>query len=1269
MQPEFQKIHFFKNSLINKKSLKDLMYQAFLNYGIVKSSIIADHVKNVTFHYATKSGISISVEDLRVPSKKRDLIGLTSNEVELTKKRYNIGVITGVEQFQKTIDIWNNANNFLKDDVLTYFRESDPLNPLYIMAFSGARGNISQVRQLVGMRGLMSNPQGQIIDLPIRSNFREGLNVTEYIISSYGARKGLVDTALRTADSGYLTRRLVDVAQDVIVREEDCGTVEGLYTYELASNNPLNLRGRLLAESLFEKNGNLFGKVNTEITEEFLKNLDKVEYTGFLKVRSALTCRSTKSVCRNCYGWHLSHSKLVDLGEAVGIVAAQSIGEPGTQLTMRTFHTGGVFSGDLTRQIRSPISGRIEYEETGRANLFRTMHGKTGFRLKTQILVLIKNSSETTISFQIPVGSLLLINNKQKVYTNEIIAEIQKDANLILQEEQKEIFSTENGEVFFEDLDIRTKTDKQGNIYKTNANSGLIWILQSSFYELPSFSDVRTILGRTLPLTSFLSWAPIFNRYPGQITTSKQNFDLALTARSFSVTLKNATVKSVLDDRYLLQMSSEKSNFTFDMTYSQNTALKDGDNIATLVDNMYCTETGGTVAYSLEKPSAAKKKKSVKNLFNGYFYWIPEETYALNYFAEINSFPFKNGELISPETEIFPNIFSKSGGLVQIDEGENKISIKPGELFKINSSELKLTDISNRFVKPGEFIITNKITAQRLVYLEFLDVVGELYILVRPVSVYKVPRDKYVDIEQSFFPENAQSYLSLKMVSRVFYKNWEKVISNKSVNLLQTFLVLEIKKDGRELEPKLELVRTKNSQNFKLRISLHEIIKVDSYKKKIETGDLIISVRPFVQNKQYVKITTLLAQVEVAASRHDIWTSFRPCLNNEKIHGVLILNSLDLKKVLFDSNFEHPLVSSGDLIRIGTQMTKTVKSPYSGQVFAVEKTYILIRLGQPYLISPGTILQVKSGDLIKNGDVLGTLVYDTIKTTDIVQGLPKVEELLEARKVENTCILAPSSGYAYLRITKNRTTIIQIIELNRKSTTILLERGTKVKFTNGEFVRVGTPLTDGLINPHVKLDILFSYYKQKYTSFEACKLSFKALQLFLIGEIQKTYLSQGVDIADKHVEIIVKQMTSKVYIEDSGTTTFLPGEVLNFQKVAAITNSAESKGEIAPSYIPLLLGITKASLNSDSFISAASFQETTRVLTEAAIEGRKDWLNGLKENVIIGRLIPAGTGFDYAENQEMIEREKSEINFNFKKEAKSPIKNILDLRTFSRVTD
>ena len=268
----------FNNGIINKRQLKNLMSCAFHNYGVVKSSIIADKVKNLTFHYATKSGISLSIEDLRVPQKKQSLIGLTNNEVENTEQNYEIGNITNVERFQKVIDIWNNASNFLKEEVVTYFRESDPLNSLYIMAFSGARGNISQVRQLVGMRGLMADPQGQIIDLPIQSNFREGLTVTEYIISSYGARKGLVDTALRTADSGYLTRRLVDVAQDIIVREEDCQTYDGLTIDELNNDPSLNLSiderliGRLLANSIIQNHNKNVLPINTNITTKQRSN-------------------------------------------------------------------------------------------------------------------------------------------------------------------------------------------------------------------------------------------------------------------------------------------------------------------------------------------------------------------------------------------------------------------------------------------------------------------------------------------------------------------------------------------------------------------------------------------------------------------------------------------------------------------------------------------------------------------------------------------------------------------------------------------------------------------------------------------------------------------------------------------------------------------------------------------------------------------------------------------------------------------------------------
>jgi len=218
----------FYNRIVDKGLLKKLMAWAYTSHGSAKSATMADKLKEMGFRYATRAGVSISVDDLKIPPVKQEMLDAAEVEIKKTEERYAKGEITEVERFQKVIDTWNGTSESLKDEVVVNFKATDPLNSVYMMAFSGARGNLSQVRQLVGMRGLMANPQGEIIDQPIKTNFREGLTVTEYIISSYGARKGLVDTALRTADSGYLTRRLVDVSQDVIVREVDCGTKRGL---------------------------------------------------------------------------------------------------------------------------------------------------------------------------------------------------------------------------------------------------------------------------------------------------------------------------------------------------------------------------------------------------------------------------------------------------------------------------------------------------------------------------------------------------------------------------------------------------------------------------------------------------------------------------------------------------------------------------------------------------------------------------------------------------------------------------------------------------------------------------------------------------------------------------------------------------------------------------------------------------------------------------------------------------------------------------------
>ena len=1239
----------FTNRLVNKRELKQLIYNAFLNYGLVSSTTIVDRIKNLTFHYATKSGISISIEDLRIPYTKRELVGLTTDEVQIALKKYNIGNITFIERFQKTIDIWNNANNFLKDEVLAYFRESDPLNPLYIMAFSGARGNISQVRQLMGMRGLMSDPQGQIIDLPIKSNFCEGLSVTEYIISSYGARKGLVDTALRTADSGYLTRRLVDVAQDIIVRKEDCQTTDSLLESEIFRNkkfDPSRLVGRLLASDLLAEDGSKIANANTEITFSRLEEWKKLNYKS-LKVRSPLTCQSIRSVCRNCYGWHLSYSKIVDLGEAVGIIAAQSIGEPGTQLTMRTFHTGGVFSGEVTDQLRTPFQGVLTYPSNVKAFLYRTLHGEIGFQIKENLVLHLENLKKTRVSFHLPQGSLLLANDKQKVYSKEIIGEIKKDANLILEEDRKDISSEINGEVYFPSVGIKNFED---NFVSDKAN--LIWVLQGKIYSFPKINHFVSKVGSTLTKNTILTFGSISNNCSGTI-----NFDLKSDNPSFNICNSSLTVSNLFgtkedEDTYTMTLVNNSKKFKFRLDASPNKILKSCDTLATLVDDLYTTETGGIVTYSIEETQNIQKKKNLKKIFAGKFYWIPEATY------HSSKFEVENGEFIKKGTEVISGIFAKIDGLVQINELDQELVLKPIELLSINKLDKLFVNKSARFVKPGEFLIENRVVVQRLAYVEFLDASEFQYLMVRPVKTYHIPRVNSFALAQNFFPTISKKYLRIKIVTRIFYKNWERVSSIKGVNLLQTFLFLDLKKQPHPFYPKLEFVNYKKSspKELNLKVSLYEVVDLKNFGTKNLGDQLGIRLFPLVRDKQYIYQNTTLGYFETFLKG----TAFLATkgIDSENYKAILLFRNKDLRSIPYDAK-DKLMVKVGDLVRVGTFLTNNIKSCYSGQVYKFINNEILIRLGKPYLVSEGTIVRAKNGDFIKEGGTLATLVYKKLKTADIVQGLPKVEEILEARKIINACLLSPFPG----SVVSVSQSCLQL--LNSKNEKIDVQRPTNIigSFLNlkpGDFVDVAEPLTEGPVSPHMKLQVLFNYYKTIHPTLKACQASFKNLQLFLVSEIQQTYSSQGVDIDDKHIEVIVKQMTSKVCIEDSGNTTFLPGEIISLQKIETLTNVLNVNDESMPTYTPILLGITKASLNSDSFISAASFQETTRVLTESAIEGKKDWLNGLKENVIIGRLIPAGTGFNYNENRMMLKREIKELESSFKKDVKELKTNILN---------
>jgi DNA-directed RNA polymerase subunit beta' len=365
----------FWNEVMDKKALKRVVAECYRVLSNEETAQVVDEIKRLGFDFATRSGITIAISDIQTPPNKAQLLAEADQRLADIERQYRRGLISEEERYQSTVDLWSEVGELIARDIEA---NQDRFGSIHMMANSGAKGNIAQIRQMAGMRGLMTDPSGRIIDLPIRSSFREGLSVLEYFISTHGARKGLADTALRTADSGYLTRRLIDVAQDVIVREEDCGTRVGIILDALAKNERTDtlgdrLVGRIAPEPIRDPNTfEVIVPADAEIDYDLARAVNQAwdDYRAKLKagevskahadrvidegvhqimVRSPLTCRARHGLCRRCYGWSLARGHLVDLGEAVGIIAAQSIGEPGTQLTMRTFHTGGVASvSDIT---------------------------------------------------------------------------------------------------------------------------------------------------------------------------------------------------------------------------------------------------------------------------------------------------------------------------------------------------------------------------------------------------------------------------------------------------------------------------------------------------------------------------------------------------------------------------------------------------------------------------------------------------------------------------------------------------------------------------------------------------------------------------------------------------------------------------------------------------------------------------------------------------------------------------------------------------------
>jgi RNA polymerase Rpb1, domain 5/RNA polymerase Rpb1, domain 4 len=1094
---------------ITKKILETIVHETFSNFGVLSSSSLLDSLKLLGFYYATNAGISINIEDLKTPDVKKDFIKVANNEINEVSKQWQQGFVSDTERFQSIIDSWNFATESLKNRIVDYYQVFDPANNLYIMAFSGARGNMSQVRQLVGMRGLMSDQEGKIIDLPIQANFREGLSSIDYIISSYGARKGIVDTALKTADSGYLTRRLIYIAQDLIIREIDCRTTNGLLILLNKNTDLKNIVGRSMLNARMIKYP--YHKIYEEEGTLTLDNLKILKQSAplILNVRSSLTCKSNGSICQKCYGWDLAQEKLISLGEAVGIIAAQSIGEPGTQLTMRTFHTGGIFTSEMLKQIVAPFSGKIIIPKSLKTISYRTNHGTVVLKLQQEANLTIVNWKGLKKDVWLDIGSYLYLGKSSFVKEGQLLAEYSTQSSVPGTRRLKPIYTSLAGEIRFENLLVR-KMLRDKRTVKVNQDDGVLWIASGKIFPLPK--EVNYMFPKVLQVEKPFAKLKIVSPYEGIVIV-----------KDGLITINNQDSKFLLD---LLQLTKKIKNCSIKfLPIVQNYQYIDKYTIISVIE-IYPNYEG--LIYSVRK----KDSKYISTLFV-----ITEaDIWKINS-DQVNNFSFfqdKKAIVRSGNSINTNSTFSRSGFFLKKD-GFKMVFQNATPIFLSRGTILNY--------KQGDFVLEKKIFATLVNYtqqtediVQGLPKIEELVEARRPKIKAQLSRRPGIILSPVFSSQVLETILSSSVI---------KCISTKY------------------------LLKEEESSKSKAKVK----IKKKQEKQKVAIGHSI-----------YLKDSLVVYNGHVYKATQ-VPTTFEP------VQYIKEVKVKDPKKVFDEFVFKNSEVEEEDQELLGTLL---IDSKLKFSIWKQE-------------------------------------VFDSNSENHIVYKY-KNKKLVEWTKLEEngSNTIFRNSRKDYIVYTSD----LNFIFLEALNPTLQYEipLASKLLFEIGSFVDIGEPITEGIVDVHDLLNILFKYHSTLDGVMWGTLRTLFKFQLLLVNSVQSIYQSQGVSISSKHIEIIVRQMTSKVLVKESGDTPFLPGEVIRLSLMNEVYEALKISSDLTtkyktPKYEPILMSATNSSLNKDGFLSAAGFQETKRVLTRAALEGSSDWLRGLKECIIIGRLIPAGSAF------------------------------------------
>nr|BBC77436.1 RNA polymerase beta'' subunit [Nitzschia sp. PL3-2] len=1320
------KNYIYNNNLVKKKDLRNLIKWILINYNNTNTSLLIDTLKNLGFFYATQGAISISIEDLKVPSNKKLLLKKIESEIFETENFYYQGKITEAEKLQYILNLWESTNELLRNQVIQFFKKYDPLNSVYIMAFSGARGNISQVRQLVGMRGLMADQHGQVIDLPIVQNFQEGLTITDYLISSYGARKGLIDTALKTADSGYLTRRLIDVSQDIIIREKNCFTSSGL-TFSYLDKE--ELLGRFICKNMYNPTTKkILFKKDTHITLDVFDILKKKKINN-IRVRSPLTCDLYRSVCQKCYGWDLSNYNLIDMGSAIGILAGQSIGEPGTQLTMRTFHTGGVVDLVTTDYDSSPLTGIFQFCNNFKGLPFRTNSGVIGriIKKKSSAIIIPVDQKKKILKLNLLPNNIILLKNNQFIKEGSPIGDLSQTIKLenTIREPIRSIFSGE--------VEILNYKQRIKSLIKNNE----IWVLSSKILFSPVKSFINFYKTYRINKNNSIFRSKI-NFYQNGLISYKKKTDFLkqefLLKNNIKFILKGIKLKK-------LKIAINKNNFFLKekkfsclLEFSKKNILFPSSNkniFGLLILKNFIPEVGGTGYYNYrnknKKPTfnyikrKKSSKKSSKKYFSGAltklrtFIWFNEESYNINF--EKTKILARSGNKIFKKSLLAQGIKSKTSGLLQIKRNGifADITIKTGVILdKFKNRELRKI-LHNKLFFPGE------IKKKKISLFKDISTKKTNRMLKKYIEIYETPfsgieivskKIKFFDFKLRFdYPHSSgysikeierlniiSSNLTLTNNSNIFIRKKIKFLNeskklkinliptlyfkdyiipklyNKAINLcllvqkrqyLNLYSILAYLESITSISLEIIKINEKRSNNLKYfslisnndcfqvkksEVNINEIYNKKYIKKNNLVGKILFDTKDnyivrkgipylFPESEVYktnpnklfnIKKKFLIAKKKIITQQYknynlynyNFCSFFISKINNNFYNPNFFIpqflhNFKDLEfyynknnlKVLHDYFSEVPVK-----IHIGKKQNR-IKSSFLKSFKIIPLISEDVDLPKYYRLE-GSENKIKNliffnhEDYIMSGNILGFLNLKKRTASDIVQGLPQISAALEGR-------IDPKKLACFTFIN-----------------------------TNYIFHKIGIPIIEeNNINPHLFLKIYFTYYgsekiiqysknkifkKRLLDNYNAAYRSLKKVELLILNFINNTYQSQGVNINTKHFEIIIKQMTDKTIITKSNDSPFYSNDVVDLYHLKYINSVLKQYNKKLPYYIPVVFGISRSALNNPSFLSAASFQETVSILSYAALEGRIDWLRGLKENVITGNLLPIGSGnFNY----------------------------------------